>query len=591
MLRSDQSSAPVLVGADGAALLSVAPFSSQGGSVDVSFEEGELLGSVRVRADASRGGNVGLRLTAIGEGVRLLDPDCRVIVAGGVGVPGREAGSLSALMHEGVARGGSFYILLHSEALGTSLLVGIGAPPDDFPYFSTDSKALDFGFEIDCGQCGEREYSVLLGVSSCPHALLEAYGDRLARFARPITPRPVGYNSWDYYSGCVSMADLRSEMAALAQAPYAGRVQYVCIDMGWENMWGDWRPNRKFPETYREIADEIRAAGFLPGIWVSPLQANVYLPIARHRRDLFCRDETGEPVIRSANGECLLWDPTVPDVRAMFHETFSAMRQAGFELFKIDYIYRQYVDAAKRFFDESLGKAAVIRLLLQTIRGAIGDEAHLISCGAPTEAALGVADSARVSGDIHNFWGHVKACTAQAASCYWMHNRLWVNDPDFAIIRSAQTTDDPYLNRPYTKRELVDEANYWLAGPEASYDELRTWLTVVYLTGGSVFLSDSLPRLNELGRATLDRLLSAPPVTARPLDLLSDGPPSVWVGQSEGRRVVGVINWSDQERTVALPEAADLPEGGRDLWTGDKVTTAQGVRLAARSAVVVQSGA
>ena len=207
----------------------------------------------------------------------------------------------------------------------------------------------------------------------------------------------------------------------------------------------------------------------------------------------------GEPVIASAVGECLLFDPTVPAVREYFHDAFSAMAQAGFELFKIDYIYRQYVDAAKRFHDTSLGKAAVIRKLLQTIRDAVGDGAHIISCGAPTESALGIADSARVSGDIHNFWGHVKACTAQVASCYWMHNRLWVNDPDFAIIRSPQTSDDPFLNRPYRKHPLVDDAAYWMAGDDASYTELRTWLTVVYLTGGSIFLSDCMPRLGELG--------------------------------------------------------------------------------------------
>ena len=588
MPRSDDPVSPLLADPGGTPLFSVSPFSSAGAEPALCAVKADAFCRATLRADASSGGTAGLRLTPSGGGAELLGPDTRVLTAGVIGMPGQAATRLSRLMQDGVARASSFYVLLYSEALGKSVLVGIGAPPDDFPYFSIDGESLQFGFEIDCGLCGEREYVLLLGVSDSPHALLEAYGEALSKFARPIGPRPVGWNSWDYYSGCVSMEDLRGEMAALAQAPYAKRVKYLCIDMGWENMWGDWRPNRKFPETYKQIADEIRAGGFLPGIWVAPLQANVYLPIARHRRDLFCRDESGEPVIRSGNGECLLWDPTVPAVEELFRDTFSAMREAGFELFKIDYIYRQYVDAAKRFSDDSLGKAAVIRKLLRTIREAIGEEAHLVSCGAPTEAALGIADSARVSGDIHNFWGHVKACTAQVASCYWMHHRLWVNDPDFAIIRSAQTTDDPYLNRPYTKRALVDDANYWLAGPEASYEELRTWLTVVCLTGGSIFLSDSIQRLNGLGHETLEKLLAMPAVAAKPVDLLSDGPPAVWVGDSEGRRFVGIINWADEERDVALPEGVVLPEGGRDLWSGACVAAGGEVRLAPHSSVLVE---
>lgn len=569
-------------------LFSASAFSTAGGDVGLTDAPEGLFTRLTLRADASKGGKVGVRLTPTAEGAKLLAPDARVVAAGGVGVPGQAATMLERAMHDGVARGSSFYVLLWSEALGQALLVGIGAPPDDFPYFSTDGKALDFGFEIDCGLCGERGYSVVIGVCNCPHALLESYGDVLSAHARPIVPRPTGWNSWDYYSGSVSMGDLRSEMAALWASPLRDRVKYVCIDMGWENIWGDWRFNRKFPETYKEVADEIRAGGFVPGIWVSPLQANVYLPLARNRRDLFCQDEDGEPVIASAVGECLLFDPTVPAVQEYFHDAFSAMAEAGFELFKIDYIYRQYVDAAKRFHDTSLGKAAIFRKLMQTIRNAVGDDAHIISCGAPTESALGIADSARVSGDIHNFWGHVKACTAQVASCYWMHNRLWVNDPDFAIIRSPQTSDDPFLNRPYRKHPLVDDTAYWMAGDDASCAELRTWLTVVYLTGGSVFLSDCMPRLGELGVSTLQRLFDAPTCGARPVDLLADGPPSIWLGGDCESTVLGVINWSDEEREIALPEGLALPAEGVDVWSGETRPLCSSVNVGAREALLVR---
>ncbi len=86
------------------------------------------------------------------------------------------------------------------------------------------------------------------------------------------------------------------------------------------------------------------------------------------------------------------------------------------------------------------------------------------------------------------------------------HRLLW-NDPDFAIVRSAATTADPNLNIPYKRRPLQPGGGHWMAGPDASFEELKAWLAIVYLTGGSLFLSDSIPRLNRLG---LDRGVDLP---------------------------------------------------------------------------------
>jgi len=218
---------------------------------------------------------------------------------------------------------------------------------------------------------------------------------------------------------------------------------------------------------------------------------------------------------------------------------------------------------------------------MEIIREAIGDDAHLLSCGVPLPAAFGLADSARISTDIHNFWGHVVGSALQLSVAYWLSGRVWVNDPDFALIRSPQTSDDPYLNVPY-QRSPATGAGGWMAGDDATFEELKTWLTLVHLCGGSLFASDSLPRLNALGWDTLERLYAEPSAPARPLDLFETTPPRLWL--AEGR--LGVINYADEPAEIPLP--GNTPTRATDFWTGETVALGSSVLVPAHGSVLVK---
>ena len=170
-----------------------------------------------------------------------------------------------------------------------------------------------------------------------PLALLDDYGNHLARFARPPSGPQTGWNSWDYYAGAVSMADVRREMAAINASPLRGRLRHIVLDMGWEQSWGEWTPNRRFPGRFRTIAREIEAAGFVPGIWVAPLQCHMFSPLGRHRQDLLVPRENGTPV---TEGQHAIFDFTLLEVQAILADWFGAMRAAGFRLFKLDYVYK-----------------------------------------------------------------------------------------------------------------------------------------------------------------------------------------------------------------------------------------------------------
>jgi alpha-galactosidase len=357
--------------------------------------------------------------------------------------------------------------------------------------------------------------------------------------------------------------------------------------MGWENCWGDWRPNRKFPGAPAAIAAEIKAAGFAPGIWLAPLQASTYLPWLRDERDCFCRGGDGEPLVMQGHGSCLLFDPTHPRTEQWLRETCVGLREAGFELFKVDYLYRSYFDAMTTLHDPTVGKAAAARRFLEIIRAAIGEEAHLLSCGAPMPCALGLADSARISTDIHNFWGHVRNSAVQIASTQWLNGRAWVNDPDFALIRCHETSADPFLNVPHPRRPYTDPRDFWMAGEDASFAELRTWLSLVHLCGGSLVASDSIARLNAQGVAALAHLVEHPaPAPAVPLDLLTATPPRLWLASGEVQSALGVFNWEDEPAEIELP--GNTPATGVDYWTGEQVALGKAVRLAGRGSLLVR---
>ena len=82
---------------------------------------------------------------------------------------------------------------------------------------------------------------------------------------------------------------------------------------------------------------------------------------------------------------------------------------------------------------------------------------------------------------------------------WWMHGRLWQNDPDCLLVRESETSLTP--------------------------EEVRTLATVIAMSGGMVLDSDDLTRLSDERRQWLSMLLPAYGKAARPLDLFESEMP------------------------------------------------------------------
>jgi hypothetical protein len=467
-------------------------------------------------------------------------------------------------------------IVLGKTPRTPALLWGLGGPAEDLALFTLHDGRLRAGFEVNRVLTVPTAFPLIVGSAPDGLELLDTYGKALATFARPRSPAPTGWNTWDYYAGAITMNDVRREMAALRDAGMTHQLRYVVIDMGWEQAWGEWVPNRRFPASFREIAAEITAAGFSPGIWLSPLQCHRFSPLGRHRQDLLVRGADGFPAMVGEHG---MLDFSQDDALHIIRHWCGEMREAGFRFFKVDYLYPEYLEAMGGYADRRFGKAGVIRRGLEAIRQAVGEDSHILNCCGPIEAALGIADSSRATIDIHTFWGHIKCNAAQLACRLWQHGRLWNVDPDFAVVRCRQTSQDPYLNMLYPRRPLTAGQNHWLAGDEAALPELQAWLSLVFLSAGSTFLSDSITRLAPAGLGMLAKLFPALPEAARPLDLFLNPIPRFWLGSDGRRQVLGVFNWSDQTADSAPPRSIEVPTKGVDIWTGKQIEIGPETRM------------
>ena len=178
---------------------------------------------------------------------------------------------------------------------------------------------------------------------------------------------------------------------------------------------------------------------------------NTYTPLFLEKPEWFAERADGQLQTDSyAYGPMAYLDVTRSEVLAFVKGIFRRLRAAGFEYFKVD--FTQEVLECQVFHDRTLPRGAIIRKAFQTIRDAIGKKAYLLSCGAPYESVTGIADAVRITGDIHNFWSHVVMNATGVAARWWMHRKLWNNDPDFLIVRSPETCTRSDLNRAFTPK-------------------------------------------------------------------------------------------------------------------------------------------
>lgn len=228
------------------------------------------------------------------------------------------------------------------------------------------------------------------------------------------------------------------------------------VDDGWQQKVGDWQANEKFPAGMADLAQHIRAAGRVAGLWLAPLIALPSSRLFQEHSDWFLKTEDDTYAQAGFNwGEPLMaLDTSHPQALDWLKELMRQVRAWGYDYVKLDFLYAAGLPGKR--FAASLGREAAYRQGLQTLRQALGEDAYLLACGAPVLPSLGLCDAMRVSTDVSGEWENYRdAILWQNPTTGGTRNalrstlhRLWLAplvhpDPDVAYFRSAESQLSP----------------------------------------------------------------------------------------------------------------------------------------------------
>ena len=278
--------------------------------------------------------------------------------------------------------------------------------------------------------------------------------------ARTAAARPVGWCSWYHYYSSIEPRHVRANLALAADHG----LELVQVDDGYQAAIGEWlTPRPLWAEGTAAVAADIRASGLLAGIWTAPFLVDERSPLLAEHPDWAVGGTQGRPLRAMHNprwwgGWAVALDTSHPGVLEHLGVTFSALVEQGFSFHKVDFCYAAAL--AGRRHDPQLTRAQSLRLGLDTLRSAVGEESFLLGCGCPFAPAVGVVDAMRVSPDVAPYWlpRRVEPGLEEAASCARnslatsllrspLHRRLWVNDDDCLLLRPTETELEPQQRR------------------------------------------------------------------------------------------------------------------------------------------------
>jgi len=366
-----------------------------------------------------------------------------------------------------------------------------------------------------------------------------------------LTPA-LQWTHWYHFYQQISAQKFLSNLEALANARNKVPIQVVQLDDGYQTAWGEWSTtNAKFPDGLADLAEQVRGAGYSPGLWLSPFIVQPGSTIDREHPDWLLMNIRGKAInagfFYQFFGRALdATHPAVQDHLRLLIETLT--QKWGYKVLKLDYCYAGALPG--RRYDPKSTRAQALRRGLEIMRQAAGDESFLLGCGCPFGPAIGIVDAMRIGPDTAPNWEPwfnwlpwaenllrrepsppaLRNSLRHALNLSCLHRRWWWNDPDCLLVRDQETR--------LTETEVLSS------------------VTLTGLSGGMVVDSDDL-RCLAPDRLELLSLLS--PVLSpggHPLDMLRRDMPEVYHVQAQGAagqwHLVGLFNWQDSPANKRL---------------------------------------
>ncbi|MDK2886424.1 MAG: alpha-galactosidase [Thermosipho sp. (in: thermotogales)] len=327
-----------------------------------------------------------------------------------------------------------------------NILVGFLSSKIGHPYFYIKEGKIE-GF-IDYFNSEFEDFveiePLLILFGKIDHLLL-MYANKVKEKLNPVFSQwnPVGWSSWYYYFEKLTWEDILKNLELSRKYPF----EVFQIDDSWQKDIGDWEPKEKFPH-FSEMAQTIRKHGLKPGIWLAPFSVSETSSIFKKHKDWLVKDKNNEPLFAYENWNKKIYalDLTHPEVKQFLKELFKNIKNAGFEYFKIDFLFAGAIPGKR--FNENITPIQAYREGLNIIRKAVGEDSFILGCGAPLLPSVGFVDGMRIGPDTAPYYDknspdimipNAYYALRNTITRYFMNERWWWNDPDCLLLRKKET--------------------------------------------------------------------------------------------------------------------------------------------------------
>jgi alpha-galactosidase len=400
----------------------------------------------------------------------------------------------------------------------------------------------------------------------------DAVEETLRRWARQVAAasdkpprirakRISGWCSWYNLYASISEATILEHLRAAAnfRDRFRAPLEVFQIDDGFTPEMGDWLDVKpQFPRGMAPLLDDIRKAGFVPGLWIAPLMVGNRSRLYAEHPDWVVKERaSGMPIApmtfygefrwHKRSEEYYILDITHPAAEGYIRGIFRTWRREwGCAYFKTDFMHFGCEHGPKqaRRHQEGLSRMEIWMRMVRLIREEIGDATWLAS-GSPIWAPIGWVDAVRIGRDIGVAWkGHYSAesLLRDQTARNFANGIFWQADPDCILLRER------FHN--------------------LTNDEVESLAMFAGLAGGVLMTSDQLEEISpERGRLFAE-LARAADVQPCEFPQLGESPVLVQrVRRKDGTVLINVFNTGDEpaETLVAGVQVSLRPHASRRL--------------------------
>ena len=267
-------------------------------------------------------------------------------------------------------------------------------------------------------------------------------------------PRLTGWCSWYNLYAMITEENLLEHLESTARVSRREGLpmRIFQVDDGFTPEMGDWLEVKpQFPRGMKALLEDIRSAGFIPGLWIAPFMVGNRSRLYRDHPDWVVQDrQQGGPLVQytfygefrwhKRSEEYYILDTTHPQAFEYLRQVFHTWREDwGCEYFKTDFMLFGSEHGPRRAVRHTPGmtRMEIWMQVAEMIREEIGN-ALWLGCGCPLWAPVGLVDAMRISKDVGVRWeGNfpVMERLRDTMTRNFANRILWQSDPDVVLLR------------------------------------------------------------------------------------------------------------------------------------------------------------